>query len=460
MAKAPGRSIGVLRQREFDSYVTRRVLLPAQDFIHRSGVSGALLVAAAAMAIIWANSPWRHAYHSLWEQSVTIGIGKAVLTKSLHHLINDGLMAVFFFVVGLEIKRELVHGELSSRERALMPVIAALGGMLVPALIYFGFTHGTSFVRGWGIPMATDIAFALGVLALLGPRIPAELRVLLLGIAIVDDIGSILVIAMFYTEKIDFFALIIALGVIGAIVLMQRLGFRAVSSYAAAAILLWLAVLKSGVHATLAGVVLGAITPLQARVSRAQFPSHLQELQRDFQEASREGSEEEIAQALGRMEELARASEPPLERAERLLHPWVAALVLPLFALSNSGVAVSRDALIALSDNAVALGIAGGLIIGKTVGIFTSAWLAQRLKIASLPGRVTWKLMAGMSIVAGVGFTVSLFIAGLSFTDASSTEAARASILLSSVIAACLGYIALRVATTRATPERRSASAS
>jgi NhaA family Na+:H+ antiporter len=422
-------------------------------------MSGALLVAGAVAALIWANSPWQHSYHALWEQSFTITIGKFSFTKTFHHLINDGLMAVFFFVVGLEIKRELVRGDLSSLDRALMPIIAALGGMIAPALIYVGFTYNTPFVRGWGIPMATDIAFALAVLALLGKRIPAELRILLLGIAIVDDIGSILVIAVFYTEEINFVALLAAAGVIGAIVLMQRMGFRAASSYVAAAALLWLAALKSGVHATLAGVALGAITPLRASVPREEFPSQLQALNRQLEQASQEGSEEDVAQALGRMEELARASEPPLERAERLLHPWVTILVLPLFALSNSGITLSREAVSGLIHNPIALGIAAGLVLGKTLGISGFALLAGRLGLASLPGRVGWKELAGTSMVAGVGFTVSLFIAGLSFSEPAAADAARASILFASLVAAILGYCVLRAASPQRARERRSASA-
>jgi Na+:H+ antiporter, NhaA family len=270
--RTPARTQGTLDRRAKESYVTRRVFLPAQDFIHRAGVSGMGLLLASVVALLWANLSW-NSYHHFWETPVSITVGSWQLNKTLHHIVNDGLMAVFFFVIGLEIKRELMRGDLSSPRRAMMPVAAALGGMIGPALIYAAFNWGTPEITGWGVPMATDIAFALGVLALLGNRVPSELRILLLGLAIVDDIGSILVIAVFYTEKIHFTALTVSAALAILILLMRRLGFSTVAAYVLMGMLFWLAVWESGVHATLAGVVLGAMTRLRPTYPQAEYDS-------------------------------------------------------------------------------------------------------------------------------------------------------------------------------------------
>lgn len=443
MAHPPARTLGTLRTRAADSYVTRRLLLPAQDFIHRAGVSGKLLLFASAVAMVWANSPYARSYHQLWEIEFSIQFAGGTFTKTFHHLINDGLMTIFFFVVGLEIKRELVIGDLSSRSRAMMPVLGALGGMLGPALIYAAFNMGTPEIKGWGIPMATDIAFALGVLAIVGNRVPSELRILLLGIAIVDDIGSILVIALFYTSELNWFALLLSLVMVGVIMLMRKAGARAVASYVVVGCLVWLAVLKSGVHATLAGVVLGAITPLRPRISHKEFADSLKELQARHASAVKAADHEGAALALGEIEELAVGTESPLEHAERRVHPWVTVLVLPLFALANAGVAVSAEALRNAFQSRVAIGIVVGFIVGKFFGIFGFCWLAAKLKVAELPGRITWKHVAGMAMVSGIGFTVALFIAALSFTEAATLDAAKIAIMLASLLAAVMGALML-----------------
>jgi Na+:H+ antiporter, NhaA family len=454
MARLPARSKGALSQLASESYVTRRLVLPAQDFIHRSGVSGALLVLASLIALSLANSPWQHAYHGFWDTPVRISIGSIGLTKSLHHLVNDGLMAIFFFVIGLEIKRELLQGELSSISRALTPIIGALGGMIVPALLYVVINYGDPGIRGWGIPIATDIAFALAVLALAGRYIPPELRVLLLAIAIVDDIGGILVIAVFYTEKINLWALAFAVCVVFFVIFMRRLGFRAPASYVIAAILLWLVVLKSGVHATLAGVVLGALTPIKGK-EPGNFAVVLKELEKRYQDAVLNRDDEAAAVALGRLEEAVIETEPPLERAERLLHPWVTGLVLPLFALANAGVTLSWNGILTAAQSPVAVGVSTGLILGKLAGILSFCWIASSLGIAKLPGRVTWSQMAGMATVAGIGFTVSLFIASLSFTDELMLEHAKVGILFASLVAATAGALLLK-AVGSAPSERRA----
>lgn len=458
MAKFQSRSEGALRRRAERSLVARRVLLPAQDFIHRAGVSGALLVSAAVAALVWANSPASGSYQRILGLQVNLGFGSFVFNETLLHLINRGLMAIFFFAVGLEIKRELVHGNLSTRRRAMMPVAAALGGMVFPALIYAAFNAGHDTSNGWGIPMATDIAFALGALALLGKRIPSELRILLLALAVVDDIGSILVIALFYTSNIDYIALLVAVILVVLIFVMQRFGFEAVASYVLVGTLFWLVLLRSGIHATVAGVVLGFLTPARSRFNPEGFPAAVHELEQQYRAASLAGDESAAERVLGQFEDLSRATETPIERAERIVHPWVTFFILPLFALANCGVTLSGDLIRGSLQSRAALGIAIGLIFGKFMGIMAFSWLAVKFRIADLPGRITWSQLAGMSALGGIGFTVSLFIAGLAFADQRISDVAKASILGASVVAAIIGCIWLAVAARTPPPNRRGES--
>jgi NhaA family Na+:H+ antiporter len=451
------RTFGALRRRAEHSLVTRRVFLPAQDFIHRAGVSGGLLLAAALVAMIVANSRFADPYARFWETRIVIGFGRFVFDESLLHVINDALMAVFFFVVGLEIKRELVEGDLSDVKRAAIPAAAALGGMIVPAAIYFAFNVGRPTLVGWGIPMATDIAFALGALALLGNRVPSELRLLLLALAIVDDVGSILVIALFYTEYIDTTAVIASAILVGLIIAMRTLGFRTAASYALAGTLFWLMLLKSGIHATMAGVILGALTPTRAWYGTDKFIKISDQLQNRYRSAVSADDPEKAASVLGHLEELTRGTEAPVERMERLFHPWVTFIVLPLFALANSGVAVSQESLRTALASPVAIGVGLGLVLGKPIGILGFAWLAARTGLARLPGRVTWAQMAGMSVVAGIGFTVSLFVAGLAFSEGAPLEEAKIGILAASIISGTVGLLLLRPATKQPPAERRAA---
>jgi Na+:H+ antiporter, NhaA family len=377
---------------------------------------GLVLLACAIVAMTWANSPWRSGYEALWVTSVTSGLGPTVATITLRLIVNDGLMAVFFFVVGLEIKHELFAGELASRRRAALPVAAAAGGMLAPALLYALINAGGTGARGWGIPMATDIAFALGALALIGPRIPASLRVFLSALAIADDLGAVLVIALFYSEALSPIALGAALALLAASIGANAAGVRTPWAYAIIGIALWAAVLMSGVHATVAGVLLAFTIPSRARDG-------------DGEEARSSGAA------------------APLDRLEHRLQPIVTFGIMPLFALANAGVSLRGG--VSLATSPVALGVLGGLVLGKPIGIFLAARLAVRSGIASLPDGVSWRLIHGTAWLGGIGFTMSLFIAGLAFGGSPSLLAtAKLATLMASVVAGTIGWLLLRRADT------------
>jgi Na+:H+ antiporter, NhaA family len=426
------------------SYIVRQVLLPAQAFIHTQVVSGAVLLAAALAAIVWANSPWQESYFDLWDTRIIVDVSLFSIEEDLRHWVNEGLMVFFFFVVALEIKRELVHGELSDRRRAALPVAAALGGMALPAAIYLAVNAGGDGARGWGIPMATDIAFALGVLALLGPRIPSEVRILLLAIAIVDDIGAILVIAAFYSESISLEALGVAALLFLLVIGMIRGGLRNLIPYFIAGALIWVAMLKSGVHPTITGVLLGALVPSMPYFGEKTFMESAQGMMERFRDAIDRGDKETAEAMLGQMEELTQGTEAPLERLERTFHPWVSYIVVPVFALGNAGVELSGDLLRDAASSSVTLGVALGLLAGKLSGIVGFSWLAVRLGIGSLPRGVDWRHLVGVGLLAGIGFTVSLFITGLAFEDLELVSEAKIGILGASVVAGAAGYGFLR----------------
>jgi NhaA family Na+:H+ antiporter len=407
--------------------------------------SGLVLLAATVLALAWANSPWQSSYFALLGTRLSVDLGLFALSKDLQHWINDGLMTVFFFVVGLEIKREIVHGELGSARRAALPIAAALGGMVFPALIYFALNREGEAVRGWGVPMATDIAFALGVLALLGKRAPTELRIFLLTLAVVDDIGAILVIAVFYTEQLSVTALAVAVLLLGVIVLANRVGLRETLAYLVLGILVWLAVLQSGVHATIAGVVLGILTPAQPFLRPEAFGEKIEDIVRTIRSAIAQRDHESAESALGELEQLTVSTEAPVERLERLAHPWSSYLVLPIFAFANAGVSLSGEALSAAAISNVTLGIALGLLIGKPLGILLLAWLAVRLGLAVLPATIAWRQVLGVGLLAGIGFTVALFIGDLAFADQSLKDAAKIGIFGASLLAGIVGYVFLRV---------------
>ncbi|MFN0096330.1 MAG: Na+/H+ antiporter NhaA [Dehalococcoidia bacterium] len=427
----------------------RRVLRPAQVFVQTETAGGLVLLAATAVALLWANSPWDGAYADLWHATVTFEVGRIAVHEDLGHFVNDGLMAIFFFVIGLEIKRELVHGELASPRRAALPVAAALGGMVVPAGIYAAFNAGGDGSAGWGIPMATDVAFALGALALAGRSAPFGLKIMLLALAVVDDLGAIMVIVVFYTDSVAWDAVGWALLFTGALAALGffRMGHPVV--WVALAVALWVAVLESGVHATLAGVIVAALVPARADRSVAEADREVQRLLAEARAARREGDFEGDEAALDRLGQVASSAESPLDRLEHAVHPWVSFLIVPLFALANAGVVIDRESIEAATGSAVTAGVAFGLVFGKPAGIFLFAWVAVRLGWASLPRGVGFAHVGAMGVLAGIGFTVSLFITELAFEGEGLVSEAKIGILGASLVAAVAGSLAVRAVGSR-----------
>lgn len=426
----------------------RRVITPLEEFIHSEVSGGIVMLLAAAVALIWANSPWSESYAALWHTPLRIGLNGTGLTLTLHQWINDGLMAIFFLVVGLEIKRELLVGELASPRQAALPVAAACGGAVTPALIYLALNAGTDMVRGWGVPMATDIAFALGVLALLGSRVPIGLKVFLTALAIVDDLLAVLVIAIFYTSDLDWGAL--AAGG-GFVLLLLGANLARVSQplvYAVLGIGLWLAFLQSGVHATVAGVLLALTIPARNRIDPTEFLDRAGAALREFRDAWVPGrsvlSNEQHQQALHALRTAVGQVQPPMQRLEDGLHPWVAFLIVPLFALANAGVSFGGDLRAAFSGT-VTLGVLLGLVIGKQIGITLTTWLAVRTGWSSLPDGVTWRHLHGAATLGGIGFTMALFIAELAFVDDAHLTMAKLGIFAASLVSGILGWILLRL---------------
>lgn len=435
----PERTLGALKLHMRESLVARTLQLPVQEFIHTQGVSSAFLLIAAVVALAWANSSWSDSYHHAWHIQITL----SGLSLPVHAWINDAMMALFFFLVGMEIKREIVHGELSDPRRAALPIFAGLGGMAAPALIYLALNFGRASSHGWGVPMATDIAFSLGVLALI-PKVPPELKVFLLSLAIADDIGAIAVIAVFYTDTLHFEYLLLSASLIGVILVCRKIGISRPILYAALGFGVWFAVLRSGVHATIAGVILGLLVPVRSRVSLEAFRDLGMETMAEFREAQAAGDTARANHALGALEYLVLQTESPADRVTRKLLDWIAYLVLPLFALANAGVTFSAGTWSALLHSPVTWGVAVGLLLGKPLGILTACWLTVKLGITRLPKSVTWPQIAGIAVLAGIGFTVSLFIAGLAFEDQAHLDAAKAAVLLTSLLAGAAGFLLLR----------------
>ncbi|MEW6473805.1 MAG: Na+/H+ antiporter NhaA [Actinomycetota bacterium] len=415
----------------------QRWVKPVIEVLHVEAAGGVALLVAAVAALVWANSPWQGAYESLWATEAGIRIGGFQLSHDLRHWVNDGLMVLFFFVVGLEIKTELVAGELADRRRAALPIAAAAGGMVVPAVLYVMINVSGGALRGWGVPVATDIAFAVGVVALLGRRVPQSLKIFLLALAIVDDIGAILVIAVFYTDNLALGWLAMAAGLVGAVALMRWLRIWYGAVYVAAGFAIWLATHESGVHATVAGVALGLLAPARPLVTREQ----LDRLAAIPDTRPKDGGPEEPRDVAF----LVRESESVAERLQDALHPWTSYVVIPLFALANAGVTIERQMISDAATSPVTLGVMAGLVVGKPLGVLAGAWLAVRFRAASLPSGVNWRQVGGVGAVAGIGFTMSLFIAGLAFgADAGAFEQAKLGIFAASLVAACIGAVILR----------------
>ncbi len=421
-----------------------RVLAPLRAFTHNAVSGGLLLMAGAVVALVWANSPWAESYEALWHTKVGISFGAFSFTEELHFWINDALMAIFFLLVGLEIKREVLVGELASVRRATLPAAAAVGGAVVPARIYLLIVGpGLPATRGWGVPMATDIAFALGILALVGRRAPLGLRVFLTALAIVDDLLAVLVIALFYTGDLAVGALGASGLILGALVAANAVGVRRPIVYAVLGVALWIAVHASGIHATVAGVLLALTIPARTRIDAPQFVAAARESLDDFEgRVNDEADTSEQHSALWELEDLAEHAQAPMQRMEHALHPWVAFLIVPLFALANAGVAVSGDFGALLADPVV-LGVLAGLVVGKQIGITAAAYLVVRGRLAALPHGVGWRHIYGAACLGGIGFTMSLFVAELAFDQAETLAAAKIAILGASAISGVLGFVVL-----------------
>jgi Na+:H+ antiporter, NhaA family len=432
-----------------------RFFQPLNRFIAHESTAGLLLFVSALIALVWANSPFSATYFHLWEYEFAVRLAGYTVANSLHHWINDGLMAMFFFVIGLELKREIMAGELSAPRQAILPLAAAVGGMLVPTLIFVALNPGPPNVTGWGIPMATDIAFVLGILALLGNRVPVSLKIFLTALAIVDDLGAVLVIAVFYTSEISLMNLG-AGGVFLAILLLANyLGIRNTVFYGLVGIGgLWLAFLLSGVHATIAGVLAALSIPARSKIDERGFTQRLRYYLHEFEHIEpNDVTLLEPAQmhVLDQIKRLIRAADTPLQRLEHALYPLVSFVVMPVFALANAGISfttISAEALF----HPVSVGIFLGLLLGKFGGVVGACWIMIRLGWASLPSDVQWKQMYGLGVLAGMGFTMSLFITTLAYESADLILHAKMGILVASLLAGVMGYVLLKTSLPPAQP--------
>ena len=423
-----------------------RITRPFQEFSESEAAGGVLLLATAMLALAWANSPWTESYSMLWKHKFSIGFEGFALSKSILHWINDGLMAIFFFVVGLEIKRELLVGELASPRQAALPIAGAIGGVVVPALLYLSLNAGGPGAAGWGIPMATDIAFVIGAMALLGSRVPAGLKVFLTALAIVDDIVAVLVIAIFYTGNLSWLSLGVAGGFFAAILAAGILGMRHPLPYALLGFCMWVAMLLSGVHSTIAGVLAALAVPAQPRIDVEKFIARGRRLL-DQMEYPDDGVEHILRSearqvAVLALEDACEKVETPLQRFEHTLLPWVRLIIMPLFAFANAGVPLGAS-FASAATSPISIGIVLGLVLGKPVGIFCASWLAVRLRLASLPDQVSWRQILGAGALGGIGFTMSIFIAGLAFTEQSLLDVAKLGIFVGSLVAGGTGFLLL-----------------
>ncbi len=439
-----------------ESHASTAGALPAsgnliQRFLQMEAAGGILLMVSAAVAIIWANSPFAEAYFHLWHAHIAIEIGHQAISMHLLHWINDGLMAIFFLGVGLEIKKEVLSGELASPKKAALPIAGAIGGMVLPALFYVVFNAGTPAAGGWGVPMATDIAFALGVVILLGKRVPAALKVFLVALAIVDDLGAVLVIAFFYTSSLSWGALGAAGGFLAALIAINRMGVRRPAAYVVLGIGLWVAFLQSGIHATLAGVILALTIPSGRKMGAYAFMAVGRDLVYKYM-GSTEPSQKELnhdqEHAVHEIEAACKDVSSPMQRMEHALHGWINLLIMPFFAFANAGVSfIGGDIMAALTNN-VTLGIICGLFLGKQLGVFLFSWGAVKMGVADMPSNSTWKQFYGVSMLAGIGFTMSLFIANLAFGEGAVLDNAKIGILLASFVAGISGWMILSSSST------------
>jgi len=421
--------------------LAERAFSTLEKFLHIEAFSGVVLLLAAAAALIWANSPYADGYHHFWHTAVSFSIGSWSVSESLHFLINDGLMTIFFLVVGMEIRREIHEGALANMRLAALPLAAALGGVVVPALIYFALNPGGEAAHGWAVPTATDIAFAVGVLALLGRSIPSNVRVFLLALAIIDDIVAVLIIAVFYSGGMDYSGFIIAAIGILMVLGMQRIGIASAYAYVLPGAVLWFGLLKTGAHPTLAGVVLGLMTPVFTTRSLIHPLEMASKAVRDLLNHAETDKQDphHLAQPLKQLRQAQRDLLPPVSRVQMALHPYVAFGIMPLFALANAGVSLDGIDMSASASMSVMLGVLIALVVGKPLGIIGASFLMVRMGWCALPPGVSWGGVCLIGLLAGIGFTMSIFIATLAFNDPNLLGAAKLGILLASLSAAVLG---------------------
>ncbi|MFA5805311.1 MAG: Na+/H+ antiporter NhaA [Melioribacteraceae bacterium] len=427
--------------------------LPIQEFFESESTSGILLIIAAVIALIVANSSLSSYYFDLLHANINIQLPFITFDKTFHHWVNDGLMTVFFLLVGMEIKRELVHGELSSFKSALLPIVAAFGGAILPAIIYLSLNKGTPYESGWGIPMATDIAFAVGVLTLLGPRVPLWAKIFLTAVAVVDDIIAVLVIAVFYTAELNTTALLVSAFAILVLIFMNWKKVNSIPIYILIGIILWAAVLKSGIHATIAGVLLGFIIPVRTVIKKDELLDDAWKGVR-YLEESFSSSETETgikkASALNYLSDVIINSESPLHRLEHKLNNWVAYFIMPVFAFTNSGLVLSTEVISTAGSSTITWGIILGLFFGKQIGIFLSTFILIFLGVTNLKvDKKTIVMLYGISVISGIGFTMSLFISNMAFTENADLENAKIGIIIVSLVCGMLGYLLIRLFTRK-----------
>jgi len=432
-----------------DRRIPKGFVRPIMRFTQLEAAGGSVLLIAAVIALIWANAPFGETYKQFWDTHLHIEVGGFLFEESLTNVVNDALMAIFFFVVGLEIKRELVVGELRDRKKAALPAIAALGGMIVPALIYVAFVagQGGEATGGWAIPMATDIAFSVGVVSLLGKRVPTGAKLFLLALAIADDIGAIMVIAIFYTS--DLSMLWLALGLLGlaGVYFAQRVGIRSMLFYWVFGIVIWFFIFESGVHATLAGVALGLLTPVFPLYSEDEYHRRSSWILGRFEmDKSAPNHRERLDYDAMQMVAVATESVSPLDRLEQQLAPWSSFVVVPLFALANAGVRFAdfENGILNALTSPITLGVGLGLLVGKLTGISVATWIAVRVGVGRLPSHTGWSQIIGLAMLAGIGFTVSMFVTELAFDSAALADSAKVGIFLGSGIAGIVGTLWLR----------------
>ncbi|WP_157452510.1 Na+/H+ antiporter NhaA [Chloroherpeton thalassium] len=437
----------------------RKVMSPVQAFTQNEIAGGLVLMLCLIVALIFANTELHDAYEHFIHTMVGVAIGEEVLEKSIHHWINDGLMTLFFLVVGLEIKREAMVGELSSLSKAALPVIAAFGGMIVPASLYFLVNHEGAMVRGWGIPMATDIAFAVGILALLGRHVPSSVMAFLLALAIADDLGAVLVIGIFYTEHLYLSYLAIAAVFLGVLLLFNVMGVRSLTAYLLVGIFVWAAFLKSGIHATLAGVLVAMTIPVRPKYHPESFSNDMRCLLKRFDSYNKPASEKtsfawgtfsnsKQAELVEEMDMAATQAASPLRKLEHALHPLAAFVIIPIFALANAGVVIHFEKIGEAVSNPVTIGVMLGLVVGKLIGIAGSTWIAIKLKIGILPRGADFKHIIGVGLMGGIGFTMSIFVTELAFLGSHELlDSAKTGILFASATAGILGYLWMKYMT-------------